>query len=86
MVQSLYSNDVKNNIGKKLFWLLSNHFPSHHNLCKICNKICVKLTVTTPTYPMLQPSSPHTTKRSSGKQQQNRIRSPATAEINQIVP
>ena len=36
--------------------------------------------------PTLQPSSPLTTKRFSGKKQHNQIRSPATAETNQTVP
>ena len=38
-----YSDNVKTNIGKEFFWLLSKHFPSHHKLRKICNKNCVKL-------------------------------------------
>ena len=38
-----YSDSVKTNIGKEFFRLLSKHFPSHHNLRKICKKNSVKL-------------------------------------------
>ena len=38
-----YSDSVKTNVGKEFFRLLSEHFPSHHKLRKICNKNSVKL-------------------------------------------
>ena len=38
-----YNEEVKTNVGKVFFSLMDKHFPPHHKLFKICNKLNVKL-------------------------------------------
>ena len=76
----LHSNSVKNNIGKKSSDFCINTFQATTSSAIFVIKTAWSLA--TAARPTLQPSSPHTIKRSSWKQQQNRIRSSATAKIN----